>query len=207
MAELHKPRLFAQLENLREQSRKRLQVPLAEVGDGAKIRRIEPDNAQEVDPFARRRGDPARRVDPIAIAVEQQPRHHRRVKLRMPGSLAYAGSSTATSLQYVEHRSKMNVAQPPLDKVLHARRQQQRLIDRPGPEGLAHKQAESDFRANAATKIRYFSDRLLADAILWPRVDDEDNLLMTFTGGKGELTPFHKELLEGRSTSESGLYI
>jgi RecA-family ATPase len=36
----------------------------------------------------------------------------------------------------------------------------------------------------------------LADAILWPRVDDEDNLLMTFAGGKGELTPFHKELLE-----------
>ena len=38
MAELHKSRLFAQLENLPEQSRKRLQVPLAEVGDGAKIR-------------------------------------------------------------------------------------------------------------------------------------------------------------------------
>src|SRR5271155_2449901 len=37
MAELHKSRLFAQLENLPEQSRKRLQVPLAEVGDGAKI--------------------------------------------------------------------------------------------------------------------------------------------------------------------------
>ena len=35
----------------------------------------------------------------------------------------------------------------------------------------------------------------LADALLWPRVDGE-NLLMTFTGGKGELTPFHKELLE-----------
>ena len=65
MAELHKSRLFAQLENLPEQSRKRLQVPLAEVGDGAKIRRIEPDNAQEVDPFARRLGDPARRVDAV----------------------------------------------------------------------------------------------------------------------------------------------
>ena len=65
MAELHKSRLFAQLENLPEQSRKRLQVPLAEVGDGAKIRRIEPDNAQEVDPFARRLGDPARRETPL----------------------------------------------------------------------------------------------------------------------------------------------
>ena len=36
----------------------------------------------------------------------------------------------------------------------------------------------------------------LADALLWPRVDEQDNLLMTFTGGKGELTPFHKRLLE-----------
>ena len=30
------------------------------------------------------------------------------------------------------------------DKVLNARRQQQRLIDRPGPEGLAHKQTQSN---------------------------------------------------------------
>jgi RecA-family ATPase len=37
----------------------------------------------------------------------------------------------------------------------------------------------------------------LDGAILWPRLG-EDNLLMTFTGrgGKGELTPFHKELME-----------
>ncbi len=44
----------------------------------------------------------------VAIGVEQQPRHHRRVK-----------------------RARQVVS---ADKVLHARRQQQRLINRPGPE-------------------------------------------------------------------------
>ena len=34
------------------------------------------------------------------------------------------------------------------DKVLHALRQQQRLIDRPGPEGLAYKRSPSHRRAN-----------------------------------------------------------
>ena len=144
MAELHKSRLFAQLENLPEQSRKRLQVPLAEVGDGAKIRRIEPDNAQEVDPFARRLGDPARRVDAVAIAVQQQRRHHRRVKRRLP-ALARIRGFDLTKVERLEHKRQNEASQMVLaDKVLNARRQQQRLIDRPGPEGLAHKQTKSN---------------------------------------------------------------
>ena len=89
------------------------------------------------------------------------------------------------------------------DRVLHARQGQRRLIDRPGPEGLAHKQARSDSRKRRHQNP-LFLGRLLADAILWPRVDDEENLLMTFTGGKGELTPFHKELLERALDSKSG---
>ena len=72
MAELDQPRLLAKLENLREQAGERLQMALAEVGDGAKIRRFEPDKAHEVDPLARRLGDPARRVDAVAIAVQQE---------------------------------------------------------------------------------------------------------------------------------------
>ena len=44
-------------------------MALAELRDGAEVRRIEPDNAHEVDPLARRLGDPARRVDPVAITV------------------------------------------------------------------------------------------------------------------------------------------
>ena len=84
-------------------SRKHLQVPLAEVRDGAKIRRIEPDNAQEVDPFARRLGDPARRVDAVAIAVQQQRRHHRRVKRRLP-ALARIRGFDLTKVERLEHK-------------------------------------------------------------------------------------------------------
>ena len=84
MAELRQPRPLAKLENLREQAGERLQMALAEVGHGAKIRRIEPDEAHEVDPLARSLRDPARRVDAVAIAVQQKRRHHRRVERRLP---------------------------------------------------------------------------------------------------------------------------
>ena len=110
------------------------------------IRRIEPDNAHEVDPFARRLGDPARRVDAVTIAVQQQRRHHRRVKRRLP-ALARIRGFDLTKVEMLEHKRQNEPSQMVLaDKVLHARRQQQRLIDRPGPEGLAHKQAKSDSR-------------------------------------------------------------
>ena len=108
------------------------------------IRRIEPDNAQEVEPFARRLGDPARRVDAVAIAVQQQRRHHRRVKRRLP-ALARIRGFDLTKVERLEHKRQNEASQMVLaDKVLNARRQQQRLIDRPGPEGLAHKRTKSD---------------------------------------------------------------
>jgi hypothetical protein len=54
------------MQNLLEQTAQRLQVPLAEIRDGAEIRRIEPHNAHEIHPFPARLGDPARRVDATA---------------------------------------------------------------------------------------------------------------------------------------------
>ena len=52
-----------------------------------------------------------------------------------------------TKVEMLEHKRHDKAGQVVLaDKVLHTRRQQQRLIDRPRPEGLAHKQAESDSR-------------------------------------------------------------
>ena len=160
MAELHQSRLLAKLENLGKQSGKRLQVTLAEVRDGAEIRRIEPDNAHEVDPLARRLGDPARRVDPIAIAVEQQPRHHRRIKRRLP-AFARVGRFDGAKIEMLEHKRQNKARKVVLaDEVPHAGRQQQRLVDIPGAERLAHEQAESDSRPRRY-RIRYFSDRLL----------------------------------------------
>ena len=146
---VRQPRLLAQLENLRpNRPGERLQVALAEVRDGAKIRRIEPDNAHEVDPLARRLGDPARRVDAIAIGIKQERRHHRRVKRRL-SALARVSRFDLTKLEMLEHKRQNKAGQVVLaDKVLHARRQQQWLIDRPPAESLAHEQAESDSRTH-----------------------------------------------------------
>jgi putative ABC transport system substrate-binding protein len=47
-------------------------------------------------------------------------------------------------------------------KILHPRGQKQRLIDLPGAECLAHAAGENLTRASLASKIRYYSDRLLA---------------------------------------------
>ena len=49
MAEFRQPRLFAQLQNLRELSGERVQVTLAEIRHGAKVRPIEADDAHEVE--------------------------------------------------------------------------------------------------------------------------------------------------------------
>jgi hypothetical protein len=40
------------VQDLRKQRAQRLQMPLAELGDGVEIRRIEPDNAHEIDALA-----------------------------------------------------------------------------------------------------------------------------------------------------------
>ncbi len=146
MPELRQPGPFAQLQNLGEQAGERLQVSLAEIRDGAEIRCVEADDAHEVDPFARRLGDPARRVDPVAISVKQQRRHHRRIKRRL-SARAPIGSLDLTKIKMPDHKRQHKARQVVLPhEVLHARRQQQRLIDRPRAESLAHKQAESNSR-------------------------------------------------------------
>ena len=50
-------------------------------------------------------------------------------------------------------------------EILHPRGQKQRLIDLPGAECLAHAARENLTRASLASKIRYYSDRLLVGSI------------------------------------------
>jgi hypothetical protein len=79
--------------------------------------------------------------------IKQQRRHHRRVKRRLP-TLARVSRFDLTKLEMLEHKRQNKASQMVLaDKVLHPRRQQQRLIDRPRAESLAHQQAESDSRS------------------------------------------------------------
>jgi len=67
-------------------------VPLAEIRDGAKIRRIEPHDAHEIHPLATGLGDPTRGVDAATIRVQQQSRHRGGIERRL-APLAAVGAS------------------------------------------------------------------------------------------------------------------
>ena len=67
MPEFGEPSLLAQLQDLNEQPRKRLQVALAEGRDGAEIRRIKRDNAHKINTLAARQGDAARTRQVVAF--------------------------------------------------------------------------------------------------------------------------------------------
>ena len=71
MPELHQAGRLAQMQDLPEQSAKRLQVTLAEIRNSAEIRRIEPDDAHEVDTLAASLADTARGVDAAAVGIRE----------------------------------------------------------------------------------------------------------------------------------------
>jgi hypothetical protein len=136
--ELHQARLLTKKQNLREQAAQCLQVPLAEIRDGAEIRRIETNNAHEIYPFPARLGDPARRVDATAIRIKQQHRHHGGVKRRLAPLAAvgaYDQGEVNGFLSQAQHKAGQMVR---TNEVLHRRWQKQRLFDLPGAECLAH---------------------------------------------------------------------
>ena len=138
MAEFDQPCRLAQLQNLQEQRAERLQMPLAEVADRAKIRRIERHNHHKIVPFAAGLRDPPRRIQPTRIAVQQKRHHHPRVKRRLPEP-AHIAARDLLEIEALPHQ----LNDKPRDmafrhEVLHIRRQKQRLIDIPGAKILAH---------------------------------------------------------------------
>jgi hypothetical protein len=98
----------------------------------------------KVDAFPTSLGDPPRRVDPVAIAVQQQPRHHRRIKRRLP-ALDAVDPLDLFQIDLLDHQVQDEPRQMILvDELLNRRRQQHRFTDLPGAIALAHQQAESD---------------------------------------------------------------
>src|SRR5450631_1398792 len=132
------PRRLAQLQNLQEQRAERLQMPLAEVVDGTKIRRIERHNHHKIVPLAAGPRDSPRRIQPTRIAVQQKRHHHPRVKRRLPKP-AHIAARDLLEIEALPHQ----LNNKPRDmafryEVLHIRRQKQRLIDIPGAKIFAH---------------------------------------------------------------------
>src|SRR3984893_10921587 len=142
-------------------------MPLAEVADRAKIWRIERHNHHKIVPFAAGPGNPPPRIQPTRIAVQQKRHHHPRVKRRLPET-AHIAAHDLLEIKALPHQFN----DKPRDmafrhKVLHIRRQQQRLIDIPGPKILAHSPRLNQTRSELNSD---YSDRLLAVRV--PRAFD-----------------------------------
>src|SRR6478735_7847748 len=159
MAEFDQPCRLAQLQNLQEQRAERLQMPLAEVADRAKIRRIERHNHHKIVPFPAGLRDPPRRIQPTRIAVQQKRHHHPRVKRRL-AEPAHIAARDLLQIKALPHQFN----DKPRDmafrhEIPHIRRQQQRLIDIPGTKILAHSPRLNQTRSELNSD---YSDRLLA---------------------------------------------
>ena len=166
MAEFDQPCCLAQLQNLQEQCAERLQVPLAEVADGAKIRRIERHNHHKIVPFTAGLRNPPRRIQPTRIAVQQKRHHHPRVKRRLPEP-AHIAARDLPEIEALPHQ----INDKPADmafrhEVLHSRWQKQRLINIPGAKILAHSPRLNQTRSELNSD---YPDRLLARISHTPR--------------------------------------
>ena len=138
MAEFDQPCRLAQLQNLQEQRAERLQMPLAEVADRAKIRRIKRHNHHKIVPFAAGLRDPPRRVQPTRIAVQQKRHHHARLERRLPEP-AHIAARDLLEIETLPHQLNDKPGDMAFrHEVLHIWRQKQRLIDIPGAKILAH---------------------------------------------------------------------
>ena len=76
--------------------------------------------------------------------------------------LTAIGAADLDQVQIVSDQAQYEAGEMVLGhKILHRWWQKQRLIDLPGAECLAHAAGENLTRASLASKIRYYSDRLL----------------------------------------------
>src|SRR5882757_7177439 len=137
-------------------------MPLAEVADGSEVRRTPRHYHHKIVPFAASSCDPPRRIQPTRIAVQQKRHHHPRVKRRLPEP-AHIAARDLLEIEALPHQ----LNDKPRDmafrhKVLHIRRQKQRLIDIPGAKILAHSPSLNQTRSELNSD---YSDRLLVQPI------------------------------------------
>jgi hypothetical protein len=102
----------------------------------------------KVQPFLAGAGDPARRVDALAVSVKQQSNHHGRVirwkasQLRIdrddPREIEFAADKIANQMRRMSRRNE----------VMHRWWQQPRVVNSPWAKGLAHIHSESLRRAH-----------------------------------------------------------
>ena len=138
VAEFDQTRFTAQPEDLAEQPGERLKMTLPEVADGPEVGPLQRAHRHEVEPLLQRPGDPPRGIDALAVGVEQQSNHHRRVVGRVAARLV-VGRHDGAKVERLAHQITHRVRRMPgRHEVVDRGRQQPRLIDVPRTKGLAH---------------------------------------------------------------------
>src|SRR5580658_360000 len=139
MAQLHQSSLGTQKQSLRERTRERLQMTLAELGDGGVVGVLVPAKITKGDVLECARLNLARTVDAPRIAVQQQTDHHLRRIGRLPAAiLLLIRRLNGAQTQRRDHIQK-KAGQVALGKLIVKRwGKQKRLVDRVRNEVLAH---------------------------------------------------------------------
>src|SRR6202171_3985001 len=151
-------------------------MPLAEVADRPEVRWIERHNHHKIVPLPAGLGDPPRRIQSTRIAVQQKRHHHPRVKRRLPKP-AHIAARDLLEIKALPHQFNDKPRDMALrNKILHIRRQKQRLIDIPGTKILAHRQTLNQTRPELNSN---YSDSLLG----YPIFDDMNGILLEGAGG------------------------
>src|SRR6202034_3720555 len=118
-------------------------------------------NHYKIVPLTAGLRDPPRRIQSTRIAVQQKRHHHPRVKRRLPKP-AHIAARDRPEIEALPHQlndKPRNMAFR--HKILHIRRQKQRLIDIPGAKILAH---GPRLNQNRLELNSHYSDRLLENA-------------------------------------------
>ena len=138
MAQLHQACLGTQ-QSLREQTRERLQMTIAELGDGGVVGVLVAGKITEGRVLECARLNLARTVDAPRIAVQQQADHHLRRIGRLPATiLVLIGLVDRAQIQRRYHIQN-KAGQVALGKPIVKRwGKQKRLVDRVSNEVLAH---------------------------------------------------------------------
>ena len=104
MPELHHLRAYAQLQHLYKQPIHRLQMSFLKVADRPEPRSLQDSARYEIHPLFARLGKASRGVDPLAVGVQQQGRHYRRIvwrettRFRVGASRIAVKSRTSTTV-------------------------------------------------------------------------------------------------------------
>ena len=134
---LDQPRVLTQRQNLLEQALQSIQVALAKIAHGAKVRSVKPRHRHEVHPLLASACDAAGGIHTLAIRVQQQRRHHHRVVRRVTPLFLLIGTQNRGHIQLLANRVSNEMRDMiGRHKIHHRRRQQPVLLDIPLTKGL-----------------------------------------------------------------------